>query len=326
MLFKEVPTVYYHASHEQFPPSALLAYARLAERAGFGGVFSSDHFQPWSLTQGQSGFSWSWLGAAMQATALPFGMICAPGQRYHPAIVAQAAATLSEMYPGRFWMAIGSGQALNECITGERWPSKEERNERLRECADILRRLWAGETVNHRGRVLVQEARLHTLPSGRFPLVGAAVTEKTARWLGGWADGLLTVSKPPDELRRVVEAFREGGGEGKPIYLKIQLSYGAGGKALEGAYEQWRTNILDNSVLTELHHPEQLDVAARFVRKEDLHGHVRISGDAERQLEWLRGDAALGIEHLILHNVNLEQRPFIEAFGEKVLPFLGPAA
>src|SRR5687767_8621288 len=105
MLFKEVPTVYYHASHEQFPPSALLAYARLAEQAGFGGVFSSDHFQPWSLTQGQSGFSWSWLGAAMQATALPFGMICAPGQRYHPAIVAQAAATLSEMYPGRFWMA-----------------------------------------------------------------------------------------------------------------------------------------------------------------------------------------------------------------------------
>ncbi|MDB5104827.1 MAG: putative non-F420 flavinoid oxidoreductase [Fibrobacteres bacterium] len=314
--------VYYHASHEQFPPGRLLEYARLAERAGFKGVFSSDHFQPWSLKQGESGFSWSWLGAAMQATSLPFGMICAPGQRYHPAIVAQAAATLSEMFPDRFWMAIGSGQALNEAITGERWPSKEERNERLRECADILRRLWAGEIVNHRGRVMVQEARLHTLPSGPFPLVGAAVTARTARWLGSWADGLLTVSRPPEELRKVVDAFREGGGAGKPVYLKVQLSYDQGDRALEGAWEQWKPNILENSVLTELRHPEQLDDAARYVRREDLHGSVRISGEVERHLDWLRADIALGIEHLILHNVNLNQRPFIEAFGERVLPGL----
>lgn len=317
-----MPRIYYHASHEQFAPSLLLEYARKAETAGFQGIFSSDHFQPWNLTQGESGFSWSWLGAALQATALPFGMVCAPGQRYHPAIVAQAAATLSEMFPGRFWMAIGSGQALNECITGERWPPKQERNERLLECAGILRRLWAGETVHHRGRVVVQEARLHTLPSGPFPLVGAAVTAKTARWLGGWADGLLTVSRPPEELRRVLDAFREGGGEGKPVYLKVQLSFDDGGKALDGAYGQWRTNVLENSVLTELRHPEHLEAAARFVRKEDLHGSVRISEDLEQHLDWLRGDLSLGIEHLILHNVNLNQRLFIDAFGEKVLPAL----
>jgi probable non-F420 flavinoid oxidoreductase len=317
--------VSYHASHEQHPPGRLRDLACLAGEAGFTGVFSSDHFQPWSLTQGQSGFSWSWLGAAMQACALPFGMICAPGQRYHPAIVAQAAATLAEMFPGRFWMAVGSGQALNEAITGERWPSKQERNERLRECADIIRRLWAGEKVNHRGRVLVQEARLHTLPPHPIPLVGAALTAETARWVGGWADGLLTVARPREELAPVLEAFREGGGAGKPVHLKVQISYGPEAEALRGAYEQWRTNILDSSVLSELHHPEQLEAAARHVRPEDLHGKVRISGDLDRHLDWLLQDVALGVDHLILHNVNLDQRPFIAAFGERVLPALAKA-
>jgi coenzyme F420-dependent glucose-6-phosphate dehydrogenase len=114
----------YQASHEQFSPSALLRYAILAEKAGFECVNCSDHFHPWSEAQGESGFSFAWLGAALQATHIPFGVVCAPGQRQHPAIVAQAAATLSEMFPERFWMALGSGEVLNEQITGEKWPLK----------------------------------------------------------------------------------------------------------------------------------------------------------------------------------------------------------
>src|SRR5690606_28228959 len=169
----------YHASHEQFPPSALLDYVQRAEAAGFSAAMCSDHFMPWSETQAESGFAWSWLGAALQATQLPFGVVCAPGYRYHPAIIAQAAATLAEMYRDRFWIAVGSGERLNEHITGEAWPPKAERNARLRECADIMRALWAGETVTHRGLVHVEEAKLYSLPERPPLLVGAALSEET---------------------------------------------------------------------------------------------------------------------------------------------------
>ena len=121
----------WHASHEQISPRELLTAARRAEEAGFDAGMSSDHFSPWSERQGESGFAWSWLGAALATTALPFGVVNAPGQRYHPAIVAQAAATLTEMFPGRLWVALGTGEASNEHITGDRWPDKARRNQRL---------------------------------------------------------------------------------------------------------------------------------------------------------------------------------------------------
>ena len=124
----------FHASHEQISPAVLLRDVQHAERAGFDMAMCSDHFSPWSERQGQSAFAWSWLGAALQATSLPFGVVNAPGQRYHPAIIAQAASTLSAMYPGRFWAALGTGEASNEHITGEIWPRKDVRNARLREC------------------------------------------------------------------------------------------------------------------------------------------------------------------------------------------------
>src|SRR3954468_3650979 len=204
----------YHASHEQFAPSQLLAWTKLAELAGFNAFFSSDHFHPWSEAQGQAGFSWAWMGAALATTSLPGRMICCPGYRQHPAVVAQGAATLAEMFEGRFWLAIGSGQALNERITGEVWPAKDQRNARLRECADIIRALWAGETVTHRSLVKVEEAKLYTRPVKAPLLVGAAVTEKTAEWLGSWADALVTTSAPPAELRKRIDAFHRGGGTG----------------------------------------------------------------------------------------------------------------
>ena len=141
----------FHASDEQWPPSRLLRYVQPAERARFSAAMCSDHFHPWSERQGNSGFPWSWLGAALQATSLPFGVVTVPGQRYHPAIIAQAAATQAEMFPERFWLAVGSGEALNEHITGERWPPKVERNVRLKEAVDAMRALWRGETVNHDG-------------------------------------------------------------------------------------------------------------------------------------------------------------------------------
>ncbi|MBD1397304.1 TIGR03885 family FMN-dependent LLM class oxidoreductase [Pontibacter sp. JH31] len=313
----------YHASHEQFKPSDLLKFVRLAEQAGFNASMSSDHFAPWSLDQGESGFAWSWLGAAMQATKLPFGIVNAPGQRYHPAIIAQAAATLAEMFPERFWVAMGSGQYINEQITGEHWPVKQDRNDRLKECVDIIRALWNGETVTHHGLVTVEQAKLYTRPKVAPMIIGAAITEKTAEWVGGWADGLITTSRPPKELKKMVEAFRKGGGEGKPMYLKVQLSYAQDEKeALEGAHDQWRSNIFPSAVLSDLRTAEQLEQTAKFVREEDLREHVRISSDPAQHLEWLQQDIDLGFSQLILHNVNMQQERFIEVFGEKVVPQL----
>src|SRR3954453_11214921 len=135
----------FHASHELYPPSVLLRHVRRAEQAGFEAAMCSDHFHPWTPAQGQRGYSFAWLGAALEATSLPFGTICCPAFRYHPAIVAQAAATLAEMYPGRFWLALGTGQALNEHITGAPWPGKLERQARVREAAEVIRTLWSGE-------------------------------------------------------------------------------------------------------------------------------------------------------------------------------------
>src|SRR4029078_3226220 len=127
----------FHCSHEQIDPAQLLLDVQQAERAGFTAGMSSDHFSPWSTRQGEYGFSWSFLGAALATTQLPFGIVNAPGQRYHPAIIAQAIATLAEMFPGRFWAALGSGAASNEHITGGGWPPKATRDARLRECVEV---------------------------------------------------------------------------------------------------------------------------------------------------------------------------------------------
>jgi coenzyme F420-dependent glucose-6-phosphate dehydrogenase len=319
----QMANIGYHASHEQFPPSKLLTYVREAEQAGFAAAMCSDHFAPWSTQQGESGFAWSWLGAALQATSFRLGVVNAPGDRYHPAIVAQAAATLAEMFPGRFWVAFGSGQALNEHITGQRWPNKAERNARLKECVDVIRALWAGETVTHHGRIHVDEATLWSRPAQPPLIFGAALSAETAQFVGGWADGLITVNAPREQLVRLIAAFRKGGGDGKPLYLQSHVSYApTEAQACANAYDQWRTQILPASVNEHLRLPAEFEAASRFVRPEDLHGPVHVSSDVERHLAWIQEDLELGFEQVFLHNVGRNQREFIEVFGEQVLPKL----
>jgi coenzyme F420-dependent glucose-6-phosphate dehydrogenase len=313
----------FHASHEQFAPDRLLRLTRAAEAAGFDAAMCSDHWAPWSDEQGESGFAWSWLGAALEATSMPFGIVNAPGQRYHPAIIAQAAATLNVMYPDRFWIAIGSGQRLNEHIIGEAWPPKAERNRRLRECADVMRRLWAGETVTHDGAVSVSEAKLWTRPARPPLLVGAAVTPETAGWVAEWADALITISQPDEQLDRVVDAFRSNGGASKPMLLQAHLAYAPDeGEARDAAYAQWRQNTLPNQVMTELAHPSQISAAATHVTPDDLDAAVRISADLGRHVEWIERDLARGFDAIYLHEVGPEQERFVEAFGREVLPRL----
>jgi probable non-F420 flavinoid oxidoreductase len=307
-----------HASHEQIAPSRLLEAMRAAEAAGFERAWSSDHFSPWSERQGESGFAWSWLGAAMQVTSMPYGVVNAPGQRYHPAIVAQAAATLCEMFPGRLSVALGSGEFSNEHITGAPWPDKRIRNARLRECVDVMRALFAGEAVDHDGLVRVDRAKLWTLPAEPPPLLATAVSVETAAWAGEWADGLITIAQPREHLRRMLDAFGEG-----PKALQVHLSWAPDEhEALRIAHEQWRTNVFSPPLCWDLATVEQFDEAARHVRPEDLRGAVLVSSDLGRHVEWLGELAALGFDAIYLHHVGQEQQAFIEAFGEQVLPQL----
>src|ERR687898_1975910 len=198
----------FHCSHEQIAPGRLLRDVQHAEQAGFTAAMSSDHLSPWSYRQGESGFAWSFLGAALATTSLPFGVVTAPGQRYHPAITAQAITTLLDMFPDRLWVALGTGEASNEHITGDGWPDKATRTARLGEVVDVMRALFAGEEVTHHGLVHVDRARLWTLPARPPRFVGAAVSPETAAWVGGWADGLITVKQDVDALRTVLDAFR----------------------------------------------------------------------------------------------------------------------
>jgi probable non-F420 flavinoid oxidoreductase len=314
-----------HASHEQVHPAVLLEAVQSAEAAGFAAAMSSDHFSPWSERQGHSGFAWSWLGAALARTSLPFGVVNAPGQRYHPAIVAQASATLEAMFPGRFWVALGTGEASNEHITGGRWPRKDVRNARLRECVDVIRALHRGEEVSHEGLVHVDRARIWTLPDEPPPLLAAAVSAETAAWAAEWADGIITIHQPADVLRRLLAAYRDAGGRGRAV-LQVHLSYaGDDDTALAIAHDQWRTNVFSPPVCWDLELAEHFDEAARHVAPEDMHGSVLVSSDPARHLAWLQDAVALGFDEVYLHHVGQDLREFVDVFGERVVPELAAA-
>ena len=314
----------FHASHEQFTPGHLLKLVQQAEDAGFKAVLSSDHFHPWSDKQGQSGFAWSWLGAAMQATNLEYGIVNAPGQRYHPAIIAQAVATLDQMFPGRFFLCSGSGQLLNENITGEKWPPKRDRNKRLQESVEVMRRLWQEDGyLNHKGMFTVERAKLFTKPTQTPTVYGAAITEKTAAWLSSWADGMITISKPIEELEKMVKAFRGADGSEKPLALKVQISYASTReKALDGAWEQWRNNIYPSKLIADIDSPEKFDAIGQNTRKEDMEKHVIIGSDADVFIEKIKTFNEMGFEKVIIHNVNEQQEDYINFFGKEVLPNL----
>lgn len=310
----------FHASHELYSPRELLELTQLAYKAGFQTASCSDHYNPWSA-DGQSGFAWSWLGAALERVPLQFGTVCAAGQRYHPAIIAQAAATLSEMYPGRFWLAVGTGQNLNEHITGDAWPAKERRQQRLFECVSIIRQLWAGDTVFNEGLIRVENARLYTLPEKPPLLFGAAITDETAEWVGSWADGLLTVAKPPEELARTVAAFRRGGGEGKPMRLQAAVSLDKSEEIAEvAAYRHWGVACLKLEQIQDIATPEEFDRRVASHSPEEVCEKLRVSANIDQHVAWIQDDLDLGFEAVYLHYVGRGMRQFIDTFARDVLP------
>ncbi|MET0299721.1 MAG: TIGR03885 family FMN-dependent LLM class oxidoreductase [Flavitalea sp.] len=305
----------YHASHEQFAPSHLLRLAQLAENAGFDAIHSSDHFNPWSERQGHSGFSFSWVASVLQATALPVGMICTPGQRYHPAVVAQAIATIAEMYPGRLTVEMATGENLNESITGDKWPSKTERNKRLEHSVIAIRKLLAGETVSTNNSIRMIGAKVWSLPDSPPPLYCAAISNETAGWCGSWADGLITVAGSRNETKEKIDAFYSNGGKGKPVSVQYSFSYAKNKDlALEAAYEQWRSNLLPREQLADLSNTLDFDRVTENISREEVEEKVPLITSMDKLHEELDKLEGIGISLISLHNVNRNHEEFIEDF------------
>src|SRR5919197_2825415 len=203
---------------EQFHPSDLIRWSKQAEEAGFGGVMVSDHFHPWVPSQGQSPFAWALMGAIGQATSrVTFGPgVTPPGYRYHPAVVAQAAATLGAMYPGRFWLGLGAGEALNEHVVTSDWPEIGIRSQMLFEAIEIITRLFTGEKVRHKGEHFQMEsAKLYTRPpdDARIPIYVATSGPLNARKTGRLADGMITVGADDDRIGMLWDRFADGARE-----------------------------------------------------------------------------------------------------------------
>jgi G6PDH family F420-dependent oxidoreductase len=237
--------------------------------------------------------------------------------------VAQAAATLTAMFPDRFWVALGTGEASNEHITGDGWPRKDVRTQRLRECVDVIRALLAGEEVSHDGLVTVDRARIWTLPDRPPMLIGAAVSVQTSADVAEWADGLITVAQPHGHLRQMIDAYRGAGGRGR-LHLQVHLSYHRDEDAALGiAHEQWRSNVFPPPVCWDLETAELFDAVSEQVPPDAMRRHVLVSSDLGRHAAWLHDLAELGFDEIYLHHVGQEQSEFIEAFGEHVLPRLG---
>ncbi|OLP59753.1 LLM class F420-dependent oxidoreductase [Xaviernesmea oryzae] len=314
----------YHASHEQFTPSELLDYVRAAEDAGFRAIMTSDHIAPWSRRQGNAGNNWAWLGAAMACTSLPFASLAIPGGwRYHPAVLAHLIATLAEMFPDRLrWIAVGSGEALNEHVVGSVWPDKGERNARLLAGTEIMRSLLRGEEVSEeRPWFSTDRARLWSLPLNPPRMLGAALTLKSAAWMGSWADGLITVRKAPNELAQIVEGFRAFSGKNKPLALQLQISWAEDEEdARSAAWEQWRNAAAPPACLAELQTPDEFDAVTAAVRSRDIDEVIPLITRSDQLLKIIEECSSCGFDEIYIHNVSRDQPAFLNVMRHTVLP------
>lgn len=321
----------YAASFEQFHPTDLLAYCQRAEQQGFTAVMASDHFHPWTPGQGHSGFVWTWLGALGTATSFPkFGTgVTPPGYRYHPAVLAQAAATVEAMFPGRFFLGLGAGEALNEHIVGEYWPEAPIRLERLMESIEIIERLFEGKVVKHRGKHFnVESARLYTMPPTPPPIYVATSGPIMAKRTGKHTDGIITVGAADEKLKMLMDRFEKGAQEagkdpkGMPRMLQIKVSVAdTDEKAIESAMRDWPNGGM-NFPKADIRNPEDFEAMAKLVRPENFKSRVLTTSNLDKHVEYIQHFIDLGFGEIYVHNVNRDQEEFIEAYGKEVIPKL----
>jgi coenzyme F420-dependent glucose-6-phosphate dehydrogenase len=324
-------TLGYAAMFEQFAPTDMLRWSQMAEDAGFGSIMASDHFHPWTPQQGQSAFAWAWMGALGASTRrVRFGPgVTAPGFRYHPAILAQASATLAAMFPNRFWLGIGAGEALNEHVVGRYWPEAPTRLALLEEAVEVIHRLFTGKVVKYRGeQVTVESARLYTLPATPPPIYIATSGPLNAERTGRIADGIITVGAPDEKIRTLLDRFARGAREaGKnpddmTRIIQLHVSWAESREAaVEQAVREWPNGGMAFPK-ADIRNPEDFEAMARLVRPEHFEGRVFISPDLEEHAAHIQHFIDLGFDEVYVHNVGRNQDAFIQGYARGVLPRL----
>jgi coenzyme F420-dependent glucose-6-phosphate dehydrogenase len=312
----------YAMSSEEHAPLDLVEHAALAEHAGFSFALVSDHFHPWVDRQGHSPFVWALLGAiAMRTSRLPIGTgVTCPLIRIHPAIIAQAAATAATLLPGRFFLGVGTGENLNEHILGDKWPASDVRREMLEEAIGLIRTLWQGDSISHRGRhYTVENARIYTRPEVPPPIMVAASGERAAELAGRLGDGL--VSTAPDAS--LVDTFREVGGNqraDRPRYGQLTVCWADDEAAARRTAREWWPNAAVKGELTvELPLPAHFEQATADVTEEQVAQEVVCGPDPDAHIAAIRAYAEAGFDHVYVHQVGPDQEGFIRFYADRVL-------
>jgi G6PDH family F420-dependent oxidoreductase len=313
----------YFLSCEEFSPRELLWQARRAEAAGFAGLWISDHYHPWIEAQGQSPFVWSVIGALTEATErLPVTTaVTCPTVRIHPAVIAQAAATSAAMLgSGRFRLGVGSGEALNEHILGDPWPPADVRLEMLEEAIEVMRELWSGRQIEHRGRhYRVENARIYTLPDEPPPVYVSGFGPKSIALAARVGDGYCSTSPDADAVRR----FREQGGGEKPCQAGMKVCWGEDeAAARRTAYERWPNEVLPGELAQVLPNPAHYEQACELVTEEMIGEAVVCGSDVDRHLERIQAYADAGFDGLYVGQIGPEQEGFFAFYEREILPRL----
>ncbi|GAA2735268.1 TIGR03557 family F420-dependent LLM class oxidoreductase [Actinocorallia aurantiaca] len=308
----------YKLMAEGFGPQELVRQAVKAEEAGFDFVEISDHYHPWLHEQGHSPFAWSVLGAIAAKTeriGLATGVTC-PTVRYHPAVIAQAAATLALLSDGRFTLGIGSGERLNEHVVGPGFPqSVQARQDMMREALEIIRLLWQGGYRSYQGKYLqLQDARVFDLPEELPPIAVAAGGAQAARLAAELADGLFS-TEPKDKL---VKEFREAGGDG-PLYAEVPMAWAPDEQtAAKAAWETSRWALTGWKVMSELPNPANFAAASTTVRQEDVLEQFACGPDPSRYLEVTRPFVDAGFDHLVMQNAGPDPDGFMDFYQSEL--------
>lgn len=312
----------YKLCSEEHGPNDLIRYAARAEAVGFTFAMISDHFHPWTDTQGQSPFVWSVVGAIAHATKrirIGTGVTC-PTIRIHPAIIAHAAATAAAMMPGRFMLGLGSGENLNEHIFGDRWPPADIRQGMLREAIDVIRLLWRGGEQSHYGDYFtVENARIYTLPKEPPPILIAGSGPKSAELAGRAGDGFISTA-PREEL---LDRFRNAGGDGKPIYGEVTVCWAKKeAEARRIAHRCWPTVAIEGELTQELRVPAHFEQSSKMVSEDDVAEAIVCGPDADKHLGAIEKYARAGFNGVWIHQVGPDQEGFFKFYEEEVLPKL----
>jgi len=328
------PRIGFAAMLEHLPPAEAVELAAHAERHGFSGTMASDRFQPWVPAQGQAPFVWNVLAAIGQRTSGDLGPgSVAPTVRMHPAVVAQASATLAAMHPGRHWLGLGAGEALDDHVTGEYWPEAPQRINRLFEAIEVIRKLFAsglsGRDVKHDGEFFrLETTRLWTMPEAAPPILVATTGPVAAKRAGRSADGLIAIGAPHEQLARLVQRFDEGAREaGRDLattskVLQLHLAWAPSrDEALANALRLWPNGAM-SFPKGDIRSPFEFAQIAKLVRPEDLEERMTVSEDPDVHRAAIQRALDLGFDRVYLHNAGPDQRGFLEVFGREVLPGL----